>query len=502
MAISRREFIGTSAAILLEGKSMAEKEVTRKTCNELKEKNRKPNILFFFTDDQRFNTLHALGNEQIHTPNLDALSRRGVTFTHAHIPGGTCGAVCMPSRAMLHSSRTLFHIDREGQEIPNQHVTLGECFRANGYHTFGTGKWHNGRRAYARSFSSGDNIFFGGMGDHWNVPAYHFDPSGRYDASCPYVVDPFHSNKLKYRACDHIEAGKHSTDLFGETAVHFIESYNMSSPFFLYVSLMAPHDPRTMPRKFLEMYDPDAIELPENFLPEHPVDTSALKIRDELLASFPRQPKEIKRHIAEYYAMISHLDYVFGQIVAALEKKGELENTIIVFSGDNGLALGQHGLMGKQNLYDHSVRVPLIFAGPGIPVGKQHKGLVYLLDIFPTLCELADVDVPGSVEGKSLLPCIKGETDKARETLYLAYADSIRGITDGQYKLLEYACGATQLFDLVHDSLEMNNLAEQASSKKILSRMRQELRKFAVKWDDESHDTGKRFWTVRSDLRI
>ena len=151
----------------------------------------------------------------------------------------------------------------------------------------------------------------------------------------------------------------------------------------MYVSLMAPHDPRTMPKEFLEMYDPEEIKLPENFLTEHPIDTGALRVRDELLAAFPREPNEIKRHIAEYYAMISHLDHAFGRLLTALQEQGKLDNTIIVFAGDNGLALGQHGLMGKQNLYDHSVRVPLIFAGPGIPEGEQRNSPVYLLDIFP-----------------------------------------------------------------------------------------------------------------------
>ena len=164
--------------------------------------NDKPNILLFFTDDQRFDTIRALGNDQIQTPNLDALVARGTTFTHAHIPGGTCGAVCMPSRAMLHTGRRLFHIDGEGQQIPQGHITLGEYLQSAGYTTFGTGKWHNGRGAYARSFSEGDEIFFGGMGDHWNVPAYHFDPTGQYHSKRPYVADPFYSNTTEYRDCD------------------------------------------------------------------------------------------------------------------------------------------------------------------------------------------------------------------------------------------------------------------------------------------------------------
>jgi arylsulfatase A-like enzyme len=461
----------------------------------------KPNILFFFTDDQRFDTLSALGNDQIHTPNLDALVRRGTTFTHAHIPGGTSGAVCMPSRAMLHTGRTLFHIDHEGQEIPQAHTTLGECFRSAGYTTFGTGKWHNGRSAYARSFSCGDEIFFGGMADHWNVPAYRFDPAGNYDHKCPFVAEPYRSNALEYKGCDHIEAGKHSTDLFVDTAINFVETRNASDPFFMYVSLMAPHDPRTMPEQFLKMYDPEDIPLPANFLTEHPIDTGALRIRDEMLAAFPRDPDEIRVHIAEYYAMISHLDHEFGRLVAALREKGELDNTVIVFAGDNGLALGQHGLMGKQNLYDHSVRVPLSFAGPGIPEGHQCNDLAYLLDIFPTLCRIADVDVPESVEGTSLVSCWNGEGASVRSSLYLAYADSIRGVSDGQHKLIEYACGNTQLFDLSLDPLEMENIADRDGSSSVLLGMREELLRLSGEWDDESHTLGREFWTARADLK-
>ncbi len=463
--------------------------------------NKKPNVLFFFSDDQRFDTIRVLGNGKIHTPNLDALVARGTAFTRAHIPGGTCGAVCMPSRAMLHSGRTLFHVEREGQEIPPAHTTLGECLRAAGYVTFGTGKWHNGRSSYARSFSCGDEIFFGGMGDHWNVPVYRFDPAGQYDRTCPYVADPYLNSKVEYHECDHIEAGKHSTDLFTDASLRFLASRDAERPFFIYVSLMAPHDPRTMPGQFLEMYDPAAMELPPNFLPGHPIDTGALRIRDELLAAFPRDPDEIRRHIAAYYAMISHLDNAFGRLVAALDGLGELENTIIVTAGDNGLAVGQHGLMGKQNLYDHSVRVPLVFAGPGIPEGQRRDALVYLSDVFPTLCDLTGVNPPGSVEAISLRPCLSGPHAEVRECLYLAYANSIRGVTDGHHKLIEYACGQTQLFDLVRDPAEMHSIADQHTAAGTLAQLRQKLIRLADEWDDAQHPAGWTFWAARRDLK-
>jgi arylsulfatase A-like enzyme len=455
----------------------------------------RPNIVFVLADDQRFDTIAALGNPQIQTPHLDALVARGVAFTRAHIPGGTCGAVCMPSRAMLHTGRTLFHLDHEGQAIPLNHTLLGEVFRQAGYAVFGTGKWHNGIESYARSFSDGDEIFFGGMDDHWNVPAFRFDPTGRYNQKLPMVASPMTGNQVTYRHADHITAGAHSTDLFADASIRFLErARSEDQPFFLYLSLMAPHDPRTMPEHFKALYDPDTMEGPANFLPSHPIDTGALQIRDEMLAAFPRDPAEIRRHIAEYYAMITHLDDALGRLVAALEANGQLDNTVIVFSGDNGLAVGQHGLMGKQNLYEHSVRVPLIFAGPGIPAGEQRDALVYLHDTFPTLCDLTGLAIPSSVEGMSLVPCLREPSHAVHKALLLAYADSIRGVTDGDFKLIQYAHGATQLFNLRADPLEMTNLAEQPSYNDRLKTMRAQLARMADQWDDAKHPLGKAFY--------
>ncbi|MFW5893602.1 MAG: sulfatase-like hydrolase/transferase [Verrucomicrobiota bacterium] len=147
------------------------------------------NILFLFTDDQRFDTIAALGNPAIHTPNLDRLVARGTAFTRAHIPGGTSSAVCMPSRAMLHTGRNLFDLLGQGETIPADHTLLGEALQQAGYTTFGTGKWHNGPESFARSFNDGAEIFFGGMDDHWNVPACDYDPSGRYDNRRPFILD-------------------------------------------------------------------------------------------------------------------------------------------------------------------------------------------------------------------------------------------------------------------------------------------------------------------------
>lgn len=456
----------------------------------------RPNIVFFFTDDQRFGTLGALGHPEVHTPTMDRWVERGTAFTHAHIMGGTSGAVCMPSRAMLMTGRTLFHLEGEGQGIPPEHVLLGETLQAAGYRTFGTGKWHNGPASYARSFTDGAEIFFGGMEDHWNVPACDFDPAGRYESVHPAVRNPYYSNEVIMRRCDHIRPGIHSSELFCDAAIDWIGRYDDDAPFFAYLSFMAPHDPRTMPREYLEMYDPDAIALPPNFMPQHPFDNGALRIRDELLAAHPRAEAEIRRHIAEYYAMLTHADAQMGRVIAALEARGLLENTVIVFAGDNGLALGQHGLMGKQNMYDHSLRVPLVFCGPGIPQGVRSDAYVYLFDIYPTLCDLLGLPVPDTVEGASLLPAMR-DGDPIRETMYFAYTGLQRAVRDRHFKLVEYAVdGArtTQLFDLDADPWETANLADDPAHAGHLSRLRTIMARYGEELEYPEYKFTRMFW--------
>ena len=463
-----------------------------------------PNILFLFADDLRFDVLGAVGAGEVETPNIDRLAAGGTAFTRASIPGGTCGAVCMPSRAMLHTGRTLFHLDRSGQTIPTEHRMMGELFQEHGYDCFGTGKWHNGRESYARSFNSGAEIFFGGMSDHWNVPAYNYDPEGQYDARLPFVTDPSSDNVITWRDCDHMHLGKHSSELFSEAVIRFLGGRELNRSFFAYVSYMAPHDPRTMPKRFLNMYDPDFQKLPENFLGGHPFDNGDLKVRDECLAGFPRDPYEVRRHIAEYYAMITHLDFEIGRVLDELDRSGLSDDTIIVFAGDNGLALGQHGLMGKQNCYEHSVRVPLIFSGPGIPKNERRDAFAYLLDIYPTLCDLTGIAVPDSVEGSSLMPLMQDPHAKNRNSTFHAYEGYQRAVGDERYKLIEYHVNGrrnTQLFDLDTDPWESRNRVGDGELADTLASLRRILERYRDAWDDDKSKWGREFWNGWEDVR-
>lgn len=454
----------------------------------------RPNVLFILTDDQSSNTIHALGNDVIQTPALDRLVSEGLVFNNACIMGGSSPAVCSPSRACLMSGRTLWNLECQGEygfEIPDRYKTLPQVFREAGYVTFATGKNEPGREgAFGRSFSAGDKILFRGMTQsQTRLPLCEFSPSGDYP-----------------KGAEVVHEGAFSAEVYADACIRFLEGMRGNEqPFFAYVAFQTPHDPRQSPPEFQAMYREEAMKLPASFLPRHPFDNGMLDIRDEKLAPFPRTEAAVRKHLADYYASITHTDAQIGRILAALEQSGRRENTIIVFSSDNGLALGRHGLMGKQNVYEHSVRVPMILAGPGIPRGETRDQLCYLYDIYPTLCERAGLTTPETVQFQCLNPVISDAGAKFRDTLYFAFMSWQRAIRDERYKLIEYCVGRgrhTQLFDLQADPGETRNLADQPGSAGTLDRMRKLLREERVRLNDGntpfpfSNQQGTNFWAA------
>lgn len=469
---------------------------------------KKPNILFILTDDQRADTIGAWGNREIQTPWMDSLVSQGVSFTRSYIMGGTNPAVCMPSRAMLMSGRSLFRVGgKAGEIIPPEHVTLPEHLRNSGYHTHHIGKWHQDRQSFARSFSSGNRIFgftpgwYVQYGGHWNVAVHDFDPSGEYNPKAGYLLA---ADKHTRHPLIPGMGGVHSSEMFSDAAVDFISGYakgqagRAGQPFFLYLAYVAPHDPRQAPDEYENRYDPQRISEPQAFLERHPFDNGEFSIRDEMLEGWPRRSHAIRRHLADYYATISHLDAQIGRVLTALRESGQDENTLIIFASDNGLAIGSHGLMGKQNLYEHSIRVPLIMRGPGIAPGSSCAAPCYLFDIYPTLCEILDLSAPSSVEGRSLVPAMGGTVTPARETMYFAYGGVQRAISDMRFKLIEYATGVerhTQLFDIAADPYEKHDLGGRPNFQKKTNDMRAALLRSKGELGDDREQEAS-FWRI------
>jgi len=424
----------------------------------------KPNILFLFADDQRADTIAAHGNPHIKTPNIDKLAAAGFSFRANYCFGGNSGAVCVPSRAMLMSGKTWFHVDTASLKDAK---LLPEVLQENGYVTFGTGKWHNGQPSWLRAFQRGQAVMFGGMSDHTKVPVRDLGPDGKL-------------TELR-------TGEKFSSELFADAVIQFLRNHDGKKPFFAYVAFTAPHDPRMPPPAFREMYYRNLPPLPGNYLPQLPFDNGMMKGgRDENLAPWPRTEAVIRDQLAEYYGMITHMDEQVGRILEALKQTGQADNTVIIYAADNGLALGSHGLLGKQNVFEHSMRVPLIFVGPGIPEGKSTQAFSYLLDIYPTLCDLIGIQRPADLEGESLRPLWEGKRDRVRDSVFLPFIGIQRAVRDERWKLICYPkIGHMQLFDLQTDPDEKTNLIDRVEYAEHVQR----LLKLMNQWQAKVGDT-------------
>jgi arylsulfatase A-like enzyme len=407
------------------------------------------NVLFLCFDDQRPDTIAALGNSHIQTPALDSLVKAGTTMTRAYCMGGLQGAVCMPSRAMFNTGKSLFRVD---EKLASE-TTWGEVMAHAGYETFITGKWHNGQPAAARAFQRGKSVFFGGMGDHLKLIVHDKQTDGQW------------GNKRTLE--------KFSSEQFADAAIDFLRTRDQTKPFFCYVTFTAPHDPRMPQGKWATMYEgSNRPPLPGDYMPVHPFNNGWMTGRDEALLPWPRTEDAVRTELGLYYGMVTHMDAQIARIVAALDETGVRQNTLIIFTSDHGLAIGSHGLLGKQNLYDHSMHAPLIFAGPRVPAGQQRDAMCYLFDILPTVCDITNVPAPREIDGVSLAPVLAGMQSKTRGSIFTAYMDVQRAVRDERWKLIRYPkINKSQLFDLKADPLELHDLAADPAHADELKRM-------------------------------
>jgi arylsulfatase A-like enzyme len=420
-----------------------------------------PNVLFLFMDDQQADTIAALGNEHLLTPNLDRLVRSGISMDRAYMQGSMNGATCVPSRAMLLSGRGLFHVDEKLLAHPNWIRAFGDA----GYQTFITGKWHNGTEALIQSFQAGRGIATSGMGNPMKSSLSSIVDGGLAAA----VPEP-----------------QHSCARFADEALGFLDQVS-DQPFFCFVSFDGPHDPHIVPERFPIKYHADDIPLPANFRAQHPFNNGEMTIRDELLLPWPRQPESVRAMIAEYYRYISFLDVQVGRILDRLEHSSFRDNTIVVFSSDSGVARGRHGLIGKQNLYEHSIRVPLIFVGPGVARNARSDSLCYLYDVLPTLGGMCGIAAPMGNEGVDFQATLRDPKAPIRDHLVFGYKSSQRAICTQRWKLIRYPnIDVTQFFDLANDPDERLDLASNATRTAVLETLRTQLLKDLKEFGDKA----------------
>jgi choline-sulfatase len=408
----------------------------------------RPNILFIIADDQSPLDLGVYDPASIlRTPVLDGLAAAGMTLDGAYHMGSWSGAVCTPSRHMVMCGRTVWHLPKNGVKgvaanplCPPDLAdhTLAAVFNRAGYDTMRTCKQGNSYRAANEQFT---------------------------------VV----RDATKRKASAEEGSAWHAEQVL--TYLSEREAAGDEDPFLIYFGFSHPHDPRWASEELLAHYgavnevqtlEPNAAAppLPENWLPAHPFHDGHPGLRDEVKVQGVkkrRDPATIRNEIGRQYACGENIDTQIGRVLAKLESMGELENTYVIYTADHGMAIGRHGLQGKQNLYEHTWRVPLIVKGPGIAPGSRAQGNVYLLDVLATLCDLAEVEPPATNEGTSFVPVLEGEQETVRDVLYGVYCGGtkpgMRSVRRGDWKLIKYDAldgrvRETQLFNLVQNPSE------------------------------------------------
>lgn len=477
---------------------------------------KQPNVLVIFTDDHRYTGVHALGGMEVKTPHMDALAQDGVVFTNTYLMGAFTGATCIASRAMLLTGKQLFKLGGIGHTIPKENTTMGEAFQKAAYHTHIIGKWHQDGESLKRSFTSGDKIMGKGLYlvDHFRMPFYDWDATGKFSADDAYLLVYDKKGTIVKEAVpkDAVRGpigteknGPHTSEVFAEEASRFFRNYKSKNPFLMYLAFHAPHDPRQAPQAYKDLYPEASMQLTPSYMSQHPFDNGHMFLRDEELAPWPRTPEVARKELSDYYAIITHLDDQIGKVIKALKESGQYENTLIVFAADSGLAVGNHGLMGKQNIYDEDgIHVPLIFSGNLIKnKGERYDALSYIHDIFPTICDFVKVPIPASVDGKSLLPVLNKEVKEVRTSTYHAYRQFQRAYRKGDYKLIEYVRAkdeskqegvfeagskVTQLFNIKNDPWELNDLSFFPKNRVLLAQMRKEMKEQAVELGDKKEN--------------
>lgn len=468
MAITRRDVLGIGGAA---SAGLARAQIAA---------GKRPNFLFLIADDLTYNGVRLLGNREVETPNLDRVVRSGCTFTHCFHQGSWLGAVCVASRTMLNTGMTAFHARKNAETAPLWGETLGNA----DYQTYITGKWHLSATNLARNFQRRGPVS-GGMFES-TPDAYDRPRAGNtwtpWDTSLK--GQWLHTAEWQQAGTDQV---RHSAAIWADEAIRQLgEAVKRSDPFFLYVGFNSPHDPRQAPLEFIERYPSARIEVPPNYLSEHPFDNGDLHGRDERLAPFPRSREAVRVHRAEYYAHITYMDAQIGRILDALQASGAASKTYVIITADHGLAVGQHGLMGKQNLYDHSIRMPLMITGPAIPRARRVDHMVYQHSLFSTTCELAGVAIPPTVEFPSIAGLAKGRGSPPHDAMFSYYQDFQRSVRTREHKLIVYPkAEVTQLFDLTHDPWETKNLADEPRHEVLKRTLLNRLRELQRELGDE-----------------
>jgi arylsulfatase A-like enzyme len=434
----------------------------------------RPNILWICTDQQRYDTIHALGNPHIRTPHIDRLVAEGVTFSHAY----SQSPVCTPSRACFLTGRypRTTRCRQNGQKIPEDEVLITRMLADEGYDCGLSGKLHLSAcdHQVESRIDDGYRVF------HWS---HHPNPDWPENQYIWWLESKGKTWAEVYErprgdaAAPGVPAEFHQTTWCAEMAEEFVRE-RRDGPWLFSLNCFDPHHPFDPPAEYLERYDPASVPAP-SYVPGELDNKPQFQQVDHQgayggggISAAKLGEEELRRIVAAYYAMVELIDDQVGRLLRVLEETGQRDNTIVVFTSDHGEMLGDHGMLLKgPYFYDCAIRVPLILSWPGhFEAGARREALVELCDLMPTLLQACGQDVPRRVQGRSFLGLCTGEQtdDHHRDDVYCEYYNAMPGhdrsawgtaIRTRTHKLAVYhGRNEGELYDLQADPGEHHSL--------------------------------------------
>ncbi len=465
--ISRREFLVKAGAA---GAALAMMGLPK--VSEAAEK--RPNIVFILTDDQRFDSMSCTGHPYVHTPNMDRLAREGAIFRNCFVTT----ALCSPSRASFLSGKYVHtHGVKDNRTFfpTDTHATFPQLLQKAGYETAYFGKWHMGRQDIVQP---GFNRWVALLGQ-----GTYMDPKLNIDGTWT-------------------ETTGYIADILTGHAVDWLKQ-KRDAPFCMYLAHKSVHEPFTPAVRHSKLYEGKEITLPPSAKDTMEGKPEFVKSKSPLGKGekFPTFPDRFQERVRNYYRTLMGVDDSVGQILRTLEETGQLDNTIIVFAGDNGFFWGEHGLGDKRWAYEESMRIPFLVRFPKmLKPGSTIDEMVLNIDLAPTLLDLAGAPIPADMQGRSWKPLLQGKHPKWREDfLYEYFIDAefpkavplIKSVRTTRWKYISYPeiNDTEELYDLRNDPYEMRNLAQDPKHSGVLKDMKARLARLLKETGGENKQT-------------
>jgi len=460
---------------------------------------RQPNIVFIITDQQRFDTIAALGYDYVDTPNLDRLVHEGTTFTRTYVSAPSCS----PSRSSLFTGVYPHTLGVLRNEDLWQHSWV-ELLAAAGYRCVNVGKMHTAPWETPLGFHE-RTVVENKDRDHPNVPFYHDQwDKALWSHGLRKPTRTVHREEADYRerlgAFEwNLPDNLHSDNFVAANARWWLETYPGDEPFFLQVGFPGPHPPYDPVARHLDAYRDREVPLPVRTPDDLENQPAALKElrqhhqendHDSVVHLADPTDEQSRRQRRHYFANITQIDEQIGLLIETLAARGSLDNTVIIFTSDHGDCLGDHGHSQKWTMYEPSVRVPAILWGPGIQPGQRVEALTAMMDLGPTVLELAGLTPPPWMEAQSLLPALQGHEWPGRTHVFSEHAkdmiltgtELMTMVRDDCWKYVEFIDSDDgQLFNLEADPSELRNLWNSPADSDA-SRARAQLRDVVSRW--------------------